>query len=169
MASSNPISILVYPDSDNHLMVKLPFSKERVAKIRTITGRRWDAQNKCWRLPDTPDMRTRLKNLFGEQLRFESSPLQKPVLNVAQLEILGAAKKELYLFSRSADTHKSYLGHIRRFLLHVQKSPTALIPEDGKEYLYNLLKEDKSRSYANQCISALKLLFDKVLKQNVDY
>jgi len=33
------------------LIVLLPFSLERLAKIKTIAGRAWDASNKYWTVP----------------------------------------------------------------------------------------------------------------------
>lgn len=162
-------SIQVYTPSDRYLIVKLPFSKERVAKMRTISGRKWDNQNKCWRLPNTQKSHTALKNLFGSQIQYVPQEAPSPLLTPQQIQSLKDAERELYLLDRSMDTHKSYLGNIRRFLCHAQKDPQDLTANDAQEFLLDILKGKKSRSYANQNISALKHLYCKVLRKPFDF
>ncbi len=162
-------SIRIHSDSAHHLIVKLPFSKERVSKIRTIAGRQWDKDNKCWYLPDTPQSHTKLKELFGAQIQYVSEFSAKPLLTPPQIQAIKLAERELYLLSRSADTHKSYLGSIRRFLLHTQKDPEDLTANDAQEFLLHILKSKKSRSYASGYISALKHLYGRVLRKTFDF
>lgn len=57
----NPITIR--PDK-GRLLVLFSYSPEMVAKIKTIPGRRWHQEDKCWSVPDEPDMRARLAALF---------------------------------------------------------------------------------------------------------
>lgn len=160
--------ITIYSNSQNQLVVKLPYSKKRVAKIRTISGRQWDQANKCWYLPDTPHTRAALQNLFGTQVQYMSSSMTQPLLSSPQIQALKSSERELHLLARSPDTHKSYLGHIKRFFLHVQKEPKDLTAKDAQDFILHILKNKKSRSYANICISALKHLYHLVLKKPID-
>ena len=47
------------------LVVRLPFTAERVEKIKTVAGRRWDPAKKCWTVPNAVDMTARLLVLFA--------------------------------------------------------------------------------------------------------
>ena len=162
-------SILVYAHENQGIIVKFPFSKARVAKIRTISGRQWDNKNRCWLLPNTLQSHTALKRLFGKQIQYIDQQTLPPLLTPAQKEILKASERELYLLDRSIDTHKAYLGNIKRFLSHTQKDPEDLTLNDAQEFLLDILKNQKSRSYANQNISALKHLYNKVLLKPFDF
>ena len=45
------------------LRVRLPYAPERVAKIKTIAGRRWDGAEGLWLVPDGGAMAERLRAL----------------------------------------------------------------------------------------------------------
>ncbi|MFN3533745.1 MAG: hypothetical protein ACK41Q_14790 [Candidatus Brocadia sp.] len=45
-------SILLKGGSNGRLMVAPPYSAERVARMKTIPGRRWHPEEKCWRVPN---------------------------------------------------------------------------------------------------------------------
>ncbi|MCS6862082.1 MAG: hypothetical protein NZT92_17395, partial [Abditibacteriales bacterium] len=66
--------IIIKGGSSGRLMVALPYTAERVEKIKTIPGRRWRPEEKCWSVPDAGGMLQRLLTLFaGEQVEVESS------------------------------------------------------------------------------------------------
>ncbi|HID87208.1 MAG TPA: integrase, partial [Anaerolineae bacterium] len=51
----------------------LPYAPERVAKIKTIPGRRWHPEEKYWTVPRTDGMVERLLDLFaGEEVLSET-------------------------------------------------------------------------------------------------
>ncbi|MCO1604652.1 site-specific tyrosine recombinase/integron integrase [Desulfosporosinus nitroreducens] len=77
--------------------------------------------------------------------------------------------EELKLKGYSEETQKSYLGHIRRFLLYSNKDSNLLSKEDIRKYLMYLLDEkEKSHSYANQVISAIRFLFINILRKEIE-
>jgi len=52
------------------LIVLLPYTPERVAKIKTVAGRRWHQQEKHWTVPQTHEAIAHLLDLFaGERSR----------------------------------------------------------------------------------------------------
>ncbi len=59
---ANPIQIK--PGGAGRLIVLLPYSSERVAKIKTVIGRRWHQGEKCWTIPRTDETLTRLLALM---------------------------------------------------------------------------------------------------------
>lgn len=59
-------SITIRPEN-GRLLVLFTYTPERVAKIKTVPGRVWHHEDKCWSVPDVPDMRARLDTLFAEE------------------------------------------------------------------------------------------------------
>lgn len=84
-------------------------------------------------------------------------------------ELLKIVAEELILNGYSPETHKAYLGHIRRFLIYSQKEPNLLLNSDIRKYLLHLLDEKKkSHAYTNQAISAVRFLFTKIMNKNIE-
>jgi len=72
----NPI--LVRRAAKGLLMVVFPYDAQRVEKLRTITGRRWHAEEKYWTLPHSEETFARLLALFKvEELDMDPSLLQR--------------------------------------------------------------------------------------------
>lgn len=84
-------------------------------------------------------------------------------------EIINLMINELKLKGYSSKTQKNYVGHIRRWLNYSDKDISDINTEDIKRYILFLLdNENISTSYADQAISAIKFLYNEVLKQNKD-
>ena len=74
-------------------------------------------------------------------------------------------KKELKLRGYSQKTRKAYLHHIELYINYFAKYPKELDENHIREYILHLIDEKKvSRSYHNQAVSAIKFLYDDVLK-----
>lgn len=91
--------------------------------------------------------------------------------NFDREKIINEMNKQLSLKGFTTKTKKSYIGHIRRFLEHIDKKENDLNKNDIETYMYYLLNNcDCSHSYVNQSISSLKFLYKYVLKKgNVIY
>jgi len=50
------------------LIVVLPYSPERVAKIKTVAGRCWDSKERYWTIPHTEGALAHLLDLFAGEL-----------------------------------------------------------------------------------------------------
>ena len=157
-------AIRVRPGEQDRLLVELPYDPERVPKIKTIPGRRWHAEEKVWSVPADEGMVDRLLGLFaGEEveidpaLRSASDPIQ---------ETLNAVEDELKLRGYSPRTRKAYRGQVGRFLRWVGKRPEVITAAEVRAYLLHLAQEDRvSASYRNQALSALKFLYEDVLRE----
>ena len=156
----------------DRLIIHLPYTPERVAKIRTVPGRRWHSEGKYWSVPYTDGIVERLLNLFSdEEIDLDASlrPSKQKLPGKMQPEwtqVLERMKEELKLRGYGHKTLKSYLGHTTRFIHFFGKDPQALKENEVRQYLLNLIEsESVSHSYVNQCISALKFLYGKVLNQ----
>jgi len=80
--------------------------------------------------------------------------------------ILTAIAEELKLRRYSPKTQKIYRNAILRFLRYMKREPQEIDARGIKDYLLWLIEEQNiSTSYHNQAISAIKFLYEKVLKQ----
>jgi len=155
------MSIFVSMKRDDWLIIRFDYTEDRVKKIRSIAGRSWNQKERHW-------MHESVKN-FYDLFAQEEIITHKTVNNliydfIPELSyrehyknLLIKATEELKLKGYSEETQKSYLGHIRRFLLYSNKDSNLLSKEDIRKYLMYLLDEkEKSHSYANQVISAIR-------------
>lgn len=84
-------------------------------------------------------------------------------------QLLNDMDKQLRLKGYSSKTRKVYIGHVKRLSLKLKKHPSEITNEELQSYLLNLLKNDeKSHSYVNQAVSAIKFLYCEVLNRFFD-
>ena len=161
--------IYISSQGNGYLKVHLPYTPDRVLKIKSIPGRRWDPDIKCWTVPHTEGIVESLLILFeGERIQVERSlrnpgdfsriPAAKPVGHLIKMA------QELRLRGYRAKTRKSYLGHAERYFRCYEIDTESLGEDEVRQYVYDLLEKGASHSYVNQCVSALKFLYNKVLK-----
>ncbi|MBI2503090.1 MAG: tyrosine-type recombinase/integrase [Candidatus Latescibacteria bacterium] len=83
-----------------------------------------------------------------------------------QAELLDRFSQELHLRRYSPKTCKVYQGAVRRFLECFKKDYSQLTTNEIRTYLLRLVeREEISASFQNQTISAIKLLFEWVIKR----
>lgn len=58
--------IRIRPGADGQLIVQLPYSLDHVAKIKTVAGRRWHADERHWTVPQGDETLGTLLSLFPE-------------------------------------------------------------------------------------------------------
>lgn len=166
--------IRLFPREPDRIVVYFPYTSERVAKIKTVPGRRWDFRNKHWHVPHTEKMIETLQAVFeGETIIIDpalcspkpDTPATQPVSDSIQ-KILEAAENELKLRRYSFSTRKSYRLHIERFLKSQGKPPQDITPEEIHSYFLKLVDQDQaSYSFHNQAISAIRFLYKYVLQE----
>lgn len=147
----NPITIR---PENGRLLVLFSYTPERVAKIKTIPGRLWHHQDKCWSVPDLPDMRANLDALFAEE-----PPSAPP--DGAPLERLRHAMRARHLSPRSEET---YTGWAQRFLKHAGAPLDSLDESAVGRFLTSLAVDRQvSASTQNQALCAILFLFEHVV------
>lgn len=141
--------IRIRPGEARRLIVQAPYSPERVAKIKTVAGRRWHQQAKHWTVPQTKDAVTHLLALFAGEPT-EIDPVLRP-LNGAHREppasapvVRPAVPGDHPLFDRihlaararhlSCHTEQAYCHWIKRFMSFHELRPVADMgePEIGR-------------------------------------
>ena len=150
--------IRIQPGGGGRLIVVLPYSQERVEKIKTISGRRWHPEEKHWSVPQAEGMMERLLALFaGEEVEVDLT------LRPLDTNVVTAVEQELTLRGYSPKTHKAYRLQIERLLRGVP-APQAAQEDDVCAYILALNRDESlSASYVNQAISAIKFLYQRVL------
>lgn len=145
-APVDPIQVL---RAGGRLIVRLPFTPERVEKMRTLPGRRWHAAERYWSLEDSPGMPAALLDLFAGDAVELAEGLAPPLEERVRA---AAIRKGL-----SPGTAASYGAWARRFLA-AAGGPRA---DRVEPYLAGLA--GLSASTYNQALHALGFLFKEVL------
>jgi len=158
----------------NRLKVTFPYSPELVRKIKTVPGHYWHPKEKCWTISDTEEAIQK----FFRAFRNEKINVDISLLSVARIywpnlpapgeeEIFQKVAEEIKLRGYSPKTSKAYLNHIKRFVRYFRpKKVNELSEKEVRDYLLKLIDDDKcSESYYDQVISAIKFLYQYVLKK----
>lgn len=177
-------SIRIRPGKKGRLIVLVPYSPERVAKIKTVVGRRWHQSEKLWTIPHTDSALSHVRALFaGEPV--EIDPALRPVNGTHRdlptgaqagchtvpgdhplLDQVRVAARARHL---SRHTEQAYSQWIRRFMSFHGLRPVADMgePEIGR-FLSSLATESRvSASTQNQALNALLFLYHEVLEKQI--
>ena len=158
--SSKSYSVItkISPERENLVELYFPYNKELIRKIKTINGRKWNPQKKCWEVPYEESIISKLLDLFGKNLVID------PYLYLMLLQ------KELSIRKYSRRTIKSYMRYNRDFLLFAGKKPEVIGNDDIKKYLYYVVEQKKvATSTLNIIINALKFYYGEVLGKKFIY
>jgi integron integrase len=157
--------IRLSPGEPGRLIVRFTYSQERLAKIKTIEGRRWHPDRKHWTVPATQDMHDRLKRLFFEDtVNFDL----QPAACVPPSSILAKVHEAVRARHLSPRTEEAYSGWIARFLDEAGPDPTALGEAEVAHFLSRLAIQGKvSASTQNQALNALLFLYKDVLGRKI--
>lgn len=160
MVSMNPI--IVRPGESGRLTVLVPYSPERVAKIKTVPGRTWHASEKLWSVPE--GAAAQLRTLFAED-QIEFSTDSRSSVPPADLERARAALRSRHMSPR---TEESYLGWIRRYL-EDRRDPSEPAEAAISRFLSRLATEGHvASSTQNQALHALLFYHQEALGQKVE-
>lgn len=187
------IVIKIYKGPQNRILVKFSYNPVLIQKIKSITGYRWDQENKYWTLPNTQTIFQQLTGAFqkysteidptlikeyrsGENQK--AYPFKNDAHSTSSPESIESAKNNqnvavipkefmetLKLKRYSQNTVRSYKKHFISFIRYCSgKEANKISEEQIRQYLLYLVNEKKvSSSYQNQAINAIKFYFEQVL------
>ena len=121
----------LHPTDGNRLQVHFSYHPDNVARIRTIPGRRWHPEEKCWSIPRTRDALVRLRQLFtADPIRSYPPPLRAATdskqrwdrLSPEEQAFIAPVEEELKLRGYSPPTRKSYKHHLLSFCRFLAES-----------------------------------------------
>ncbi len=173
--------IRIEPGDPGRLVVRLPYSPEDVAKIKTLPGRHWHPDGKYWTIPHTDGALARLLALFAGNrvevdpaLRIEGVDGDQPVPAEAQVfhtaplaDPLDRARQALRAQHYSRRTEQAYLAWITRFVaFHGGRAPDEMGEGEVNRFLTHLAVRGRvSASTQNQALAALLFLYGSVLRR----
>lgn len=150
----------------------LPYSQERVAKIKTVAGRRWHHNENYWTVPRTDGVLASLLALFaGEPVEVEPSLGVVSILNNGKpspawhVPVYDRLREALRCRHYSRRTEQAYGQWIARFLrFHQNRQPAEMAEPEINRFLTHLaLHEKVSASTQNQALAALLFLYRHVI------
>ena len=160
---------------DDRLLVLFPYHPDNVTRIKAVPGRRWHPQEKAWSIPYTQQALSLLQRFFSQEpVQSFPRPERRPgVISKKRWESLTneeqafstRVEQEMKLRRYSPKTRKSYRNHLLRFRRYFGKDPQSVSEEEIRKYLLYLI-DQKQVSYSshNQTVSAIKFLYNKVLR-----
>lgn len=148
------------PTRENRLIVRFPYSPDRVAKIKTIPGRRWHDRERYWSVPNEEGMAARVTALLSTA----------PTIGSQEGGLIDKTRKAARARHFSPRTEECYVGWIERYLRECGPKPENLgEPEIGR-FLTKLAVQGKvSASTQNQALNALLFLYREVLGKEIGY
>lgn len=153
------------------IVITFSYDPKFVAMVKSIEGHRWHPDKKHWSFPYSENILKEILSVFnGEEVQLDST-LQFSVTQKVhaqpskQSQTTEAVKKELKLRGYSQKTQKAYLHHIGRYISYSAKDPKELDEKHIRDYMLHLIDKEKvSRAYHDQAVSAVKFLYDNVLR-----
>lgn len=180
MPPRSPIRIKAGPTG--WVWVELPYTPERLQKIRTIPERKWLESHHCWAIPRTKRTLERLQALFsGDQIIIDSQLKGKkqnpkgwqPAIRVAPGPATDIVRTFTHILKQKAyspHTIKIYTFHTRRFFKKMPHTATDLQPQDIRQYLNQLeIQDNATETYLNQATRALKALCRLALHKSPEF
>jgi integron integrase len=178
--------IVIRPGTQGRLIVVVPYSPERVARIKTIVGRRWHQGERCWTIPHTDGTLRQILALFADE-PVEVDPSLRPA-DVpgtrqpshepagdhpvgANLKLLDQVHQAIRSRHYSQKTEEAYVGWVKRFLLfHRHRHPAEIAEKEIGQYLSALATQSRvSASTQNQALNAVLFLYHEVLGKEIGY
>lgn len=170
-------AIRVEPGEPGRLVVRLPYTAERVEKIKTLRGRRWRPDLRCWTVPDREDMVPSLLALFmGEQVDVDPSlrigdARSADTQSEVKAPLLERLRQAIRARHYSPLTEKAYVSWADRFI----SARAGGRAEDWGEaeisrFLTSLAVDGHvCADTQNQALNALLFFFRHVLMKEIGY
>ncbi len=158
------MAIHIEPGLPGRLIVRFPYSPERVARIKTIPGRRWHPDEKYWSVPENDSVLHLLRTTFKKE-SIEKTPRKTfPAANVFINETRDAVKMRHF----SPRTGDAYASWVARYIAFCGKNPEETGEADIARFLSALTQgTGVSASTQNQALHALIFFFKNVIGKDI--
>ncbi len=152
--------MIVVEKIDDKIIVKFPYNKDYIEKIKSIDDYRWHIQKKYWYFPNNDGIVEKILSVFsGEDISI-----------CTELQSFDKLKRELTSRKYSPKTVKIYLHYNKELVNFADKHSLIISESDIKNYLFYLVeKKDVSASTLNIVINALRFYYGKILKRKFMY
>lgn len=154
--------VQIGPVEQGRLLVRVPYSAERLALIKSVPGRRWDAARKLWSVPAGEGAEQRLRSLFASAPSTGAEPL-------VAADPLSRMRQALRMRRLSRRTEEAYLGWSERLLRFSSGAPETLTEADVARFLSHLAEKRRvSASTQNQALNAILFFFREALGRKLE-
>ncbi|MCG8701234.1 MAG: tyrosine-type recombinase/integrase [Bacteroidales bacterium] len=169
------VESIVYK-GEKRIKILFAYDTTLIKNVKQIPGRKWSETMRCWHIPDDKKSQKVLKQLFIQAKNHHNSLPDKQVNSkvvfyARERNSCIIKKYDMYLTRRnfSKKTQDSYTCAIRKLSnYYYDKELTTLTNDDINGYLYYISRNRYSVSMQNVTISAIKMLYSKILNQNLD-
>ena len=177
-------------NGESRLTLNFKFDPELINLVKQIEGAQWSNSNKCWYLPDSSDLLSRLFILFKgiafldySDMKLKGSlipcrvkkerisPRDLPgVLVAEEEEAIRSFRRWMYHCRYSSLTMRTYTASLITFLKFIKPKVALEVMEEDIVYFVTefILRNGLSYTYQNQVVSALKLFYGEVYKTKLD-
>lgn len=152
--------------NDKLLQVRFPYNAEIVSAVKKVPGKKWNALDKIWLIPNSDSSMQRFLGELYKTGKFTAPEIPENIPETAsniETSIEAALSKTiryLKLKAYSPKTIHAYRRHIEWFFQRTNLEPEEVNAEDIIIYLEKIKSiAGSSRTYAVQCISALKCFY----------
>ena len=177
-------AIRIGPGEAGALVVRLPYSPEAVARIKTIPGRRWHPEERYWTVPKTDGILARLLALFAghpvevdpalrstDRQREQDTPVEPTVPRPwpGLPGLLEGIRQALRARHYSPRTEQVYAAWVTRFIeFHGRRDPGEIGEQEVNAFLTHLATSERvAAATQNQALAALLFLYDSVLHRSL--
>ena len=168
------MNLKISKKSKSKIIIRIPYDREDVKKIKNISGYWWNNEKKYWTILNSKSNLKKLFDLFSDKRikinsDFDMFAGQEYILQYFQRYYAFKLKEILKLKGYSSETIKVYCNHLKSFIKHSNKDPDNFNVNDVNNYSYYLLdEEENSSSYVNQFISMAKIFLEIILKKSAE-
>lgn len=172
VSKSNITKIKIEVVDYKKILLRFPFSKEHIAKMKTIPYYFWNKEQKQWHFPYSQNILDVIQHYFKAfEYSIECKYLNTKGIDKKELKNYKNERKcppeyleKLKLKRYSENTIRTYTGSFTDFINYYKDKELQEINEaDIKAYLLYLFeKRQVSTSYQNQVINAIKFYYEKV-------
>jgi len=159
---------------EKKIILRFPFAKGHVEKIKTLPYYVWHKEEKYWSFPYTANIKSEIENYFAQfgfeiECNFRKSKdkenkVKKHYSNDRKIpdEYLEMLRIKRYSESTINTYRKAFIDFINYYQT---KELDTITGDDIKDYLLYMIDKRKiSASYQHQIINAIKFYYEKVLK-----
>lgn len=161
---------------EKKIILRFPFARAHVAKVKTLPYYTWNNEEKYWSFPYTPNIKSEIKHYFSQfgfeiecsyrkskskefkEKKYYSNERQIPAEYLEMLKIKRYSEKTI-------DTYrKAFIDFINYYKT---KELDTITGDDIKNYLLYMIEKRKiSASLQHIIINAIKFYYEKVLKMD---
>ncbi len=183
---------------ETFLSVRFPYNQKLIAIIRCIKNAYWNPSTKAWLLPNIPENKIHLENIFHkedpsifptsssqneleeneiinyqwphEEIENSNANIKNKIPNQEAIEKIELFKKFMRSRRYSESTVNTYSDAMKLFLKHHSQKKISEISNQDIIIFNNeyILARNRSASFQNQVVNAIKLFFCEIANSKID-